>query len=96
MSQKFKITHLDGKEYVAKVTPRCEVNTEQHFGIGLGNMQKDGKAEVLYYMAWQAAVVAKREHRSFEEFLDDIDDVTPLEVKEEEEDPTPADQPSAS
>lgn len=95
--QKLKITYLDGKTNVVTISPRAEVETERHFDSSMGQFQKDAKAQHLYYLAWAAAHASKVEHEGFEEFLNKIEDVDPVEDPKDDgqDDPTqPAQSPA--
>ncbi len=73
--QKLKITFENGEEFEVKVTPKVEVAVEKYFKVGMQSMGSDAHAEHLYYMAYVALHHTGKENRSFEDFMNDLEDV---------------------
>lgn len=83
--QKFLVKYTDGRQIEAKISPRAEVEVERKFGIGLTEMQGAIHAEYLYYMAWAGLHYSGKEPLSFDDFLNELDDIDPVEVKKPED-----------
>ncbi|MGH3881960.1 MAG: hypothetical protein ACRDTT_22980 [Pseudonocardiaceae bacterium] len=72
-AKRLRIEYIDPRENIEVVlSPRAQVNTEQHFGKPLTALDGVGPS---YYIAWEAAKCAGKETRTFDEFLDAIVDV---------------------
>jgi hypothetical protein len=76
--QRIKIYYTDGREVEVKVKPRAQVATERHIG---GDWQTMAILSV-YYMAWSSVRLEDKETPDFDTWLDQIDDVEQIEVKE--------------
>lgn len=99
-SKRLRILYTDGRGPVEVIVgPRAQVEVERHFGMAFTDM---AKVEQVYFMAWAAVHYAGGEPRSFESFLDVIEDVEPVKpvsdkVDEQGEGPTqPVPSPAAS
>ena len=89
--QRIKITYDDGKETIVKVTPKVEVQVEAHYGEGLGELGKQGRAENVYRLAWIASKAAGDfTFKDFDDFLEHLEDV---EMLANENGETPLDAP---
>lgn len=83
------VTYADGRSVTARMTPLAEVRTERFYKVGIGEMQKTGHMEYLYYMGWATLNQLGEEKRQFEDFLNDIADVDFNEDEREDvDDPT--------
>lgn len=68
---KLKVTYVDGREEIVRVTPRAQLMTEERFG----GANRNNTARTTVYASWAALHKAGREPKGFEEFVDLIDDV---------------------
>jgi len=75
----FRIWYIDSEPVEVWIRPSVQVKAEEKFKTGLGDMRL---VTQLYYMAWLAATREGKEHRTFEQFLDVIADVEPLDLNE--------------
>lgn len=87
--QKLKVTYTDGRVLETKITPKVEVAVEKQFKVGLQSLQGDAHAEHFYYMAWAGLHYAGQEGKSFEDFLDALEDVEPIDQKKDEAEDDP-------
>ena len=98
MRMTFKVTYEDGREVEAVAKPKDIVAFERQYGQSMasfGDETKPPPMEWLFYLAWSPLHRSKREPRAFDEFLDDVDDVSPVEEPEPVPfPPAPSDEPS--
>ncbi|HEX3640574.1 MAG TPA: hypothetical protein VHV10_04735 [Ktedonobacteraceae bacterium] len=93
--QEVKITYLDGKEANIKVSPRAEVATERKYGIGVGQMLKEERAEHIYHLTWASLKFgASKISHDFEEWLDSVEDVEFLDDDKDENEPDDTEDPT--
>jgi len=79
----------DGSKYEVKVTPKVEVAVEKHYKKGLKSLNDDAHAEHLYHMAWIAlnySGMLVNSPQSFDDFLNDLEDVEVITPEEDGED----------
>lgn len=97
MRMTFKVTYEDGREVESVTKPKDIVAFERQYGQSMAAFGGDKPVpmEWLFYLAWSPLHRSKREPRAFDEFLDDVDDVSPVEEPEPAPfDPAPSDGPS--
>lgn len=73
-----KVTPTEGAPISVKVTPKVMVAAERHFQAGFTQLfdQKSVKYETLAWVAHQALMYSGYEVKTFELWLDGIDDIT--------------------
>lgn len=98
MRMTFKVTYDDGREVEAVAKPKDIVAFERQYGQSMaafGDEDNPAPLEWLFYLAWSPLHRSKREPRAFDEFLDDVEDVEPVEEPEPVPFPqAPSDGPS--
>lgn len=98
MQMKFTVTYEDGRVVEAVAKPKDIVAFERQYGQSMaafGDETKRPPMEWLFYLAWSPLHRSKREPRAFDEFLDDVEDVEPVEEPEPVPfPPAPSDEPS--
>lgn len=85
---RFKITYSDDRQLEVRVSPKAQVMFERHFQKTMSAYSRDPGAEHLYYLAWAGVHCAGMEPADFEEFLNKLQDVEPLDSAVAEADPT--------
>lgn len=73
-----KVTPTEGAPITVKVTPKVMVSAERHFQAGFTQLfdQKSVKYETLAWVAHQALMYSGYEVKTFELWLDGIDDIS--------------------
>ncbi len=84
MSEKVRITYLDGRVETVTIGPRALVECERH----LKGLNSSSALEGSYWTTWWSATKAGVEDDSFEEWLDKIEDTETIPEDDEESDPT--------
>lgn len=71
------VIYRDGSKKETKILPRVEVNAELKFKKGMGELQKLGQVEVLYWMTFEALRISGQleDGLTYEAWLDQIEDV---------------------
>jgi hypothetical protein len=94
----FKVTYDDGRVVDAVAKPKDIVAFERQYGQSMaafGDASKPPPLEWLFYLAWSPLHRLRVEPRAFDEFLDSVDDVEPVEDEAvDPTPPTPSDGPS--
>lgn len=72
----FEVTYADDRKQVVRVGPKAQVLYERHFGTAFYAFGQERKVENLFYMAWAALDVAGEKPGEFDEFIDQIEDVS--------------------
>ena len=63
-------TELGVKEY--PVTPRCEVDFERHWNMGIGKAFNEMRKEHVHHLAWLAVKASGESVKPFDGWLDTI------------------------
>jgi hypothetical protein len=85
MKMTFEVTYDDGRVVEAVAKPKDVVAFERQYGQSMAAFGGDAKSvpmEWLFYLAWSPLHRSKQEPRAFDEFLDDVEDVSPVEEAE--------------
>lgn len=93
---KLSVTLIGQDPIQVTVLPKAEVMVEQKFDVGLPSLKDNGRATYFYALGWAAMTCAKRYHKSYEDFLDELEDVDPIEEKEPSKDDDGIDYPTKS
>lgn len=89
-SLRLHVDYSDGRGVDVRVSPRAYVMFERQYQR---TVTGELGAESIYYLAWASLHQAGAEARTFDEFVDAIDDASLAEV--EPVDPTPPSQSTA-
>lgn len=82
MAAKIKVTYLDGRTETVRVSPRAQIQVEEHLhGVGERNMLMTS-----YRLAWQQLRNLGLEDAEFDKWIDEIEDVEEVSAPA---DPTP-------
>lgn len=85
MRMTFKVKYEDGREFEAVAKPKDIVAFERQYGVSMaafGDEAKPPPMEWLFYLAWSPLHRSKREPRAFDEFLDHVEEVEPMDEPE--------------
>lgn len=85
MKMTFKVTYDDGREVESVAKPKDIVAFERQYNQSVAAFGEEGKSvniEWLFYLAWSPLHRQGREPRVFDEFLDHVEDITPVEEPE--------------
>lgn len=95
MRMSFHVKYDDGREVVAVTKNKDIVAFERQYRQSFGSMDS-ATMEWIFYLAWSPLHRSGAEPRAFDEFLDDVDEITPLgEESQPAPFPTvPSDEPS--
>lgn len=88
MRMRFEVTYDDGRVVEAVAKPKDIVAFERQYSVSMaafGDKAKPAPVEWLFYLAWSPMHRQGREPRAFDEFLDFVDDIEPLEDEDEGE-----------
>jgi hypothetical protein len=98
MKMTFTVTYDDGRVVEAVAKPKDFVAFERQYGTSMGAFGDEGKPpplEYLFYLAWSPLHRSRQEPRAFDEFLDDVDTIDPVDEEEPVPFPSaPSDGPS--
>jgi hypothetical protein len=97
MRMTFSVKYDDGRVIEAVAKPKDIVAFERQYGVSFGEFADEVKTppvEWMFYLAWSPMHRQGREPRAFDEFLDDVDEIEPVEDAEGEPAPFP-EAPSA-
>jgi hypothetical protein len=81
----FTVKYDDGREVEAVAKPKDIVAFERQYGQSMaafGDSSNPPPMEWLFYLAWSPLHRQGREPRAFDEFMDDVEDITPIEDAE--------------
>jgi hypothetical protein len=73
---KLTVTKLDGTEKTYSVLPVTKVAFEREFKCGLGTMKETQREEQVYWLAWDATKRAGEVVKPFDDWINDLLDVT--------------------
>lgn len=76
MKMPITITYVDGRVVHATTRPKDCVAFERQYGESIEAIKNAPKIEYIHYLAWSALHTTARESRSFDEFLDVVDEIT--------------------
>lgn len=82
MRMTFHVTYEDGREVEAVAKAKDFVAFERQYGQSMsafGDETKAAPLEWLFYLAWSPLHRQGRESRAFDEFLNDVEDIEPVE-----------------
>lgn len=82
MRMNFTVEYADGRTVTAKAKPKDLVALERQYGISVAEFDDathPPRIEFVFYLAWSPLHRGGQEPRAFDEFLDHVDDVTPIE-----------------
>lgn len=84
MKMSFRVTYDDGRVVESVAKPKDIVAFERQYGQSMAAFAGDAPVpmEWVFYLAWSPLHRSRQEPRAFDEFLDDVDDVTPIEEPE--------------
>lgn len=82
------ITYGDGTTKTVTVKPGDFVAFERKYNTDWDAAQEHPRIEYVFFLAWKALTRTKQETRTFDEFLDDVDDL------DSDEQAAPLDQPA--
>ena len=85
MAQRLKVTYQDGRVVEVLASPRAQVMTEQY----CGGLFPEKRVVGTFYLGWASLNKAGKEALDFETWLDLVEKVEEVEVKQ---DPTEPDQ----
>jgi hypothetical protein len=89
----FQVKYDDAREVEAVAKPKDIVAFERQYGVSFATAFADEKnpahMEWMFYLAWSPLHRQGRDPRAFDEFLDDVDAITPVEEEVEEAVPFP-------
>lgn len=72
----FEVTYTDDRKEVVRVGPKAQVLYERHFGTSFWSFGEERRVEQMYFMAWQALECAGKTPAPFDDFLEQVEDVT--------------------
>lgn len=84
MSEKIRVTYLDGRVETVSVTPMARVACERHFK----GIKSEIALEGSYWMPWWLLKRSGKEEDSFDAWLEKIDDTEEVDDDDDELDPT--------
>jgi hypothetical protein len=72
---KLKVT-VDDEEIVAPITPKCAIEFERHFKMGLPKaFTQEQKMEHLFWLGWACVKATGRVIKPFDSWLDQVQNV---------------------
>ena len=90
ISMKMDVLMTSGDKVPVIVTPKAQVEFERHYKLGIANaFGDDMRMEYIYFLAWKAMVHIGRTTKSFDDWLDDVEDI---EMAEDDAVPLAPDQ----
>lgn len=95
MRMDFKVTYADGRVVEVTAMPKDIVAFERQYGrsfAAFADKENPPQMEWMYYLAWSPLHRLRKEPVSFDEFLDLVEEIEPVD-EVAESDPT---QPAAS
>lgn len=98
MRMTFTVAYDDGRPAVEAVAKAKDIVAfERQYGVSIasafGDQSKPPPMEWLFYLAWSPLHRQGREPRAFDEFLDSVEDISPVDDVEDDAAPFP---PAAS
>ena len=79
---RLRIEPVQGDAYEVNITPKVIVELERQFAKPMTDLFGEGASfEALYWSAWKGSQVAGRPTKPFDEWLDDIENIEPVEEK---------------
>lgn len=77
ISMKLDIVMVTGETVPVVVSPKVQVEFERHYNCGIASAfgGDDMRMEHVYYLAWKAASHLRKTSKSFDDWLDDVEDI---------------------
>jgi len=77
---RLRIEPITGDAYEVNVTPKVIVELERHFSKPMTDLFGEGASfEAIYWAAWKGTQTVGRPTKPFDEWLEDIEAVEPVE-----------------
>jgi|APCry1669188910_1035180.scaffolds.fasta_scaffold116917_3 hypothetical protein len=78
---RLRIEPIQGDAYEVNVTPKVIVELERHFSKPMTDILGGDSVsfEAIYWAAWKGTQIAGRPTKPFDEWLDDVETVEPVE-----------------
>lgn len=72
-----RVWYIDDEPVEVRVPPSVQIQAEEEFGMALNQMNR---LRQQYWLVWKALTKAGKETRSYEEFIEVVLDVEPVEA----------------
>jgi len=77
---RLRVEPTTGDAYEVSITPKVIVEVERQFAKPMTDLFGEGASfEALYWAGWKASFLAGRSGKSFDDWLDDIENIEPVE-----------------